>query len=559
MEGNKKNLISTFLLAVGVIFILVAGGIFVTTAWQYLPEFMKQLALLVVAGGMFAGSNVVSKRLGLHKISSTLYYLGVAFVGFFTVAIMGGVVREQGFVEANALKMLAACGAMLIPVSANLLRKNSVVACVIEALLVDGVILSSCFAFSLAVSDYIVFQGFYLLLLCLADSYLKSRYYNEAFKLTVAIEYLVHGILYGLMVTSYVMLAGNTGEMLSVFMVAMAVLVTYISWKVRQNTAIRVFNSLSLMWFVFVSVICFFEITFPDYEDGLVCLVILLINSGIMVFINRKEVKYIQMATAVVVPYIQLIGFSIDAWLFDGNASEWSTVYYPYSLVFGVAFLVQYMMVNRNADIRTWKQNFTLKFAALQMLNGIVLWITAKNYDCEVMTFYLLATISLLTVASFFKKDNIKRVFKTLAIGSFLLAILGQTLIEISNQYIVEWNCFLIVVGIVLFRIVWYDKREQLSCLYYVVVCTLLGILLINNLTSGGIGNVMILGLVGIAILVVAALTNNKKYVIASSITLILLVLYLTRAFWLNIAWWVYLFAAGVGLVLLAIKKEKEA
>ena len=82
---------------------------------------------------------------------------------------------------------------------------------------------------------------------------------------------------------------------------------------------------------------------------------------------------------------------------------------------------------------------------------------------------------------------------------------------------------------------------------------------MIADLISGGIGNVLILGLTGIVMLIVASLQNNKKYVVASSVTLVLLVLYLTREFWLSIAWWVYLFVAGVILVILAIKKAKEA
>ena len=42
MEQNKK-LFSTILMSVGAIFIIVAGGIFVSTTWQYIPEELKKL------------------------------------------------------------------------------------------------------------------------------------------------------------------------------------------------------------------------------------------------------------------------------------------------------------------------------------------------------------------------------------------------------------------------------------------------------------------------------------------------------------------------------------
>ena len=69
----------------------------------------------------------------------------------------------------------------------------------------------------------------------------------------------------------------------------------------------------------------------------------------------------------------------------------------------------------------------------------------------------------------------------------------------------------------------------------------------------------MILGAVGVIILLAATITYHKDYVIASSVTLVLLVLYVTRDFWLSIEWWVYLFVAGVILVLVAIKQEKDS
>ena len=56
MEGNKKNnnQISTLLLVVGVIFILIAGSIFVTTAWQHLSENGKRLILTATVAGLYA-------------------------------------------------------------------------------------------------------------------------------------------------------------------------------------------------------------------------------------------------------------------------------------------------------------------------------------------------------------------------------------------------------------------------------------------------------------------------------------------------------------------------
>ena len=59
-------------------------------------------------------------------------------------------------------------------------------------------------------------------------------------------------------------------------------------------------------------------------------------------------------------------------------------------------------------------------------------------------------------------------------------------------------------------------------------------------------------------LLIVAAIKNNRVYVILSSVTLFFIAFYVTRSFWLSIAWWIYMFVAGVILVLIAVKKERE-
>ena len=118
---------------------------------------------------------------------------------------------------------------------------------------------------------------------------------------------------------------------------------------------------------------------------------------------------------------------------------------------------------------------------------------------------------------------------------------------------------FLFAIGIVLLGFIWYDKKKSIRVVQFILTCFLLAVLLLSNLLGGELGNVLILGIVCVIMLLVAAVCNHKEYVIAASVTLILIALYITRSFWLNIAWWVYLFVAGVVMVGFAVKKEREA
>ena len=99
MEKKSKNQISTFLLIVGVIFILIAGSIFVTTAWQHLSEFGKRLILTAIVAGLYVASWRLREKGILAKTEHALYYLAAAGTGFITVSFLGGWSTANGYLE----------------------------------------------------------------------------------------------------------------------------------------------------------------------------------------------------------------------------------------------------------------------------------------------------------------------------------------------------------------------------------------------------------------------------------------------------------------------------
>ncbi len=564
MEKKQKNLISIFLLVVGVIFILVAGGIFVTTAWKYLPILVKQLALLVVAGGMFGGSYVLSKNEKLGWIAETLFHLGNVFVGFFIIAVMGGVV-ENGYIG-NAFKVMVASGTMSALVGLKLMIKKSAFDFAAVSLLVDTLLISGCVAFETTFTVYMYLLAGFVIVLAFIDAVEQKMKKADGFELCVGITYLLHACVYSLlagfsslmMIDSYV---DNKLVVDGVLWFGVVVGITALSWMVRKNKVIRVLNSLVSVWFTFITVNGVFHIV-SDVDDSCIIMVMTtLIVSILMVWLRRVEITGLLIAIAVVVPYGQLFFYWLDALLgfFDGIDATWTTTYSPYSFIIGAAIFALYIVENGCKDIfAEWKESKLLKFSTLQMIAGCVMWLASKMTSSWGMVFFLLVTLDMLLVVTILNHKTAKRVFLSLAMCGFIFAMGCQPFVEIPSSFWVEWNCGLVAMGIVLFRHIWYDKKDQFSILYFVTTCVLLAVLLLSNLNSGGIGNVMILGMTGIVMLIVAAMKNDKKYVIASSTTLIMLVLYLTREFWLSIAWWVYLFAAGVVLVLLAVKKAKE-
>lgn len=558
MEKKQKDFISVLLLTVGVIFILVAGSIFVTTAWKYLPVLAKQLALLVVAGGMFGGSYLVSKNDKLAWISEALFHLGNAFVGFFMIAVTGGMFWADK--EGNAFKIMLASCIMIIPVIVKLLIKKHSFDFVVMTLLADSVLFSGWVAFQGTIQIFMYLFAGVVMALAVADyMHQKSCAADDNFKLCVAIVYLVHAVIY----TPFVLLCSIMPDDIgwdSLMYVAVIVTTTGISWIIRKEKGVRVCNSLSIFWLVIDTVFFALNMIGDTMDYSLAWLIIAILAALIMVCLNRVEMIVAVIAFAVVVPYGQLIFYWCDALLglFEGVDKTWNTIYYPYSVVLGAAFILLYV-IHYKHESNEWPESKIIRFAGMQLLIGMVMWFASKMIETWTMTFFLVSAMNIFMLAILFENATTKKVFTSIALTALVAAMFAQPFVPVPGDYIVEWFCLLITIGIVLFRFIWYDNRNELSVVYFAITCVLLGILLLANLISGGIGNVLILGSIGIVMLIFASVRNNKKYVIASSVTLILLVLYLTRDFWLSIAWWIYLFVAGLVLVFLAVKKAKES
>ena len=340
MEKKQKNSVVTFMMVVGVAFILVAGCIFVRQAWQYLPEAAKQFCLLAVAAGSLTGSVLVGRKEMLKKTETALFYIGDAFLGYFSLAFTGGSKMTELFDMNLSARLFVATLVMIIPVMVKLISKKRV-------------------------TDYGV----------------------------------------------------------TVVMTNMAVI--FAQFAAQAELEVYVMNSAAMT------------------------VLLLVLNH----FISK-----------------------------DSDSSK------GMKICARVCYLVQ--------EIYT------------------MLWIVVMSFMIEV------------------------DLCETSVYGNIAFVLMG--------------------ICVVLSALIWYDKEEDVKVVQLIVTCGLLGNMLLFNLICGTITDALVLGIVAFMITVIAAMKNNRLYVVTSSITLLFIAFYITREFWLSIAWWVYMFVAGVIMVLIAVKKEKE-
>lgn len=556
----ERNHISTFLMVVGVIFIMVAGSIFVSTAWKYLPELVKQLCLLSAAAGLFAGSHAVAKGGRLRKTEAGFYYLGVAFTGFSALSLLGGVSgvmqpdMQWTLQRMNAVKMLCAVGVMLIPTVIRVVLKKKGIDFSISVALGDCMLLCMGVATECGIQIFTLILAGYILVLSGLDYYTKKHFTEKnGLDMAVSINYLVHGIV-GLPFVVWANIADNDSYAVVILQAIVIVAATGITFAGRPQTIYRVINSISIFWMVYTVVNTLNEILVWTDEITPVIFMAFVLNLVIMVCMMRKEMFYIQLVFGIFMTYIQHFTYLIAGWHSDLNET-----YYPFTFALMAALFI-WLARDRKTGAYTEEAGLTLKrIAIFQMVMCMNMWFASKHYDYLGMAFHLLVALTVLIIAEFFSSHRAKAVWHTITLVAGELAVGKQPFLDIPAGYRVEWMGFLFALGIVLLGFIWYDKKKSIRVVQFILTCFLLAVLLLSNLLGGELGNVLILGIVCVIMLLVAAVCNHKEYVIAASITLILIALYITRSFWLNIAWWVYLFVAGVVMVGFAVKKEREA
>lgn len=565
MEGNQKNAISKLLMMVGVVFILIAGSIFVTTAWQYLPEWGKQLCLALAAAGLFAGSQVAAKKENLHIAETALYYLGTAFVGFFMISILGGNIDGRSQIAAIQLQTWAfkagtAGMVMTAPMLFRCVVKKKGMDVGILILLVDSVLVNLSVALSLKVQGFTLLLAILTLVLAVIDyRNVENGIGDTGLGECIFLAYIIHGIM-SLMCTLLVFSAGidNVLPGITAALVFIIFLATGITNRAREYSIFRVCNSVSLLWLVYVLV---------DEVNGLlgltenmrmVSFVAFFLNLIVMVCMKRNEIRYIMLALGIVVPFAQILSCT-QMWEAKNSLAE----YLPYSLLLAAACVI----IGWAEEDKAYR-----KVAAIQAASYAVQMLMAARciavdgmgsrelFPAFVTTFSLLLAQSFMIVSVMAEDRTLKQLMNTFVLGSEVVAMyfIPLSFINLYFIHLAEWICLVTAIGTVIFGRIWDNDKEAVKMLQFVTTCALLFILLIHNLYSGELGCVLVLGLTGIIILLVAAIRNRKEYVIASSVTLIIMALYITREFWLNIEWWIYLFVAGVALVGLAIKKERE-
>ncbi|NLG05180.1 MAG: hypothetical protein GX567_15320, partial [Clostridia bacterium] len=156
--------------------------------------------------------------------------------------------------------------------------------------------------------------------------------------------------------------------------------------------------------------------------------------------------------------------------------------------------------------------------------------------------------------------EKLEKVIYSFALFSAILALVTQPFVELPSLFRTElYLLFLILLAAGMQKIIW---KTKVPLIY---ICTVISIVIQSAeclyreiLFKDGLWDLLFLALVLLALLILSFWLQSKKWFGLSGISLVTIAVYCTRDFWKSISWWIYLMAAGILLIVIAVVKEYQ-
>lgn len=538
METKSKIKNTTILMVMGFIFVAVAGIIFATSTWKYVPLVGKQIILAGISTGLYAFSFKVKK---LEKTKTILFYLATVFLGFFSYSLFFSINNTK------SLSLLFANIIMLFPALFWFNKNRKGIDLFVNILLVNNVYIL--LIRNLNWEEDIVYIGLaaFVAMFCIADYY-KDRLIDSANKSLEAGFKNCFRIFVGMYLIYIIpsVVFSSVDINVQVAVLVLLAISTGISYRKNSTATMRVINSVIII----MSVVRGTELFLGNLqiENEIKYLYSYIVICIATVCLMRKELFYLVYTYVIFNTYNQLESFGDE------------TAYIPYLLIFTLCLIGMAVRMYKSGKLTLEKQG--IKFIAIsfmQIVISVMMFVSAAHDDFIDMTGHLFScSIWIMAGAILAKKRGFKSLWYTFALIAGIFVLISQPFINLPGDFAFERGVFCIGIFIVGLRYIWYYKGKAIQITCFVLACITMALLLLYNMAFGDIENVIVLGMTGIIMLLINVIKNNYKYVILSTVILVLMLLYITMNFWLNIAWWVYLLIAGIVMIAVAIKKESE-
>lgn len=525
--NNKKNYTTEIMLGIGILFVVIAGIIFASTAWTYLNDTGKQLVIGGVAVLLYILSYTSDKKFELKKTSIALFYIADVFSGIYVY------LSTRGIITAN---MTLALVVIAIPLLLRTVVKKTCADAALACITLNIALLASneifkdtrieCAIFAAVIAGYGLFRLF-------------SNDVADRYIVTLAINIVVFVKMY-FWCTIAVLLSKfkrDSYEFEGVVMLLSAAIILLITVEYIKNrkTAIRVIHSFTLL-FVAFSGLWIFGISSH--------MSVFIVMCALTALCARKEML---IATGVYGLFVKLIE------IMAGEYDPYVIVY----VAFAMAVIVRWYIIGKISKKRVCEVGISL---VLQIVIELVHYAN-MHVECNgLFNMSIIVTVELIALAILVIRRKEKTSYKLISCACISASgiLMSQNIVSIPENINCEYVCVCFLVGMLCATKVLSNVVGDIKDLRFVGVAFVIISDMVYNVNYGGAVNAIIIGVAGLVMLLVAAIAERREYLVLALSTLIITLLYVTKDLWTNLAWWVYLLIAGITLITIAIVREKK-
>jgi hypothetical protein len=179
------------------------------------------------------------------------------------------------------------------------------------------------------------------------------------------------------------------------------------------------------------------------------------------------------------------------------------------------------------------------------------------NADFWLFVGYILLSLTALLFWQRTNKPLVDRLATSASVAALAAACIAEPFFKIPAVIADEYRLLIPLAALLAaHRFIWKDERVITGWLSFGWGCACIAILSFQAIDGGLTADALILGVGSLLVFIASFSFRLKRIFLLSTVTLTALILYLSRQFWLSLAWWVYLLSAGIILITIAVINE---
>ena len=330
----------------------------------------------------------------------------------------------------------------------------------------------------------------------------------------------------------------------------------FTSYKLRYTELLlTAFTNIALV----IAGLAFSEANHDTYIANIPLIVVVI---AILAFLWIKKDNRTGVVAAIMLPVVLYTGIrdSLEKMIEDGYKVSVNTTFEIEMLILFAVFITGIFLYRKIIDFN--KDEGRYMFDWNLPVQILMIFYVAGEYGSRIDHGFvrIMVGVALILFYASLKLQGLKRKLCYSAISLvFMLCMWGQDYITVAKLYESEWYILtLLLVAFVNLKVMYREEldADKADTAMYIlcVVSTMWQV--IDAMSSGELFDVIVLSIALLLMIVAGFIRKSKRWFLFGAITLIFVILYVTRDFWTSIAWWVYLLVAGCVLITLAATNE---